>query len=190
MKQDIQRKRKFRRIIIGYPVALVSVAVLVNLLAFGVAPLLPALPSAPVLVALGIAGALLLANHTWLMTSTELTRLHYGTHATPEEWAAAGQHADDMTSEARAELDRRHNAHRNATENTVLFAFLVLVFALASPPPLAAMIWIVGFAMARLCYSYAYLSGMDGLRGICMSLSLLSLYGIATYLVMSMLAGV
>ena len=186
MVDDRARERKFRRIILAYPLALIAVAVLADLLWFGVGPLVPSLPGAGVMAALIVAGALLLANHTWLMTSTELTRLHHKAHATPEEWSASGRRAADMTEEARAELDRRYNAHRNATENTVLFVLLAGVFALSSPPWIAALVWIIGYGLARLGYSYAYLSGRDGLRGICMSLSLLPLYGMAGYLLLAL----
>jgi hypothetical protein len=37
-----------------------------------------------------------------------------------------------------------------------------------------------------LGYTYSYLAGKDGARGLFMSLSLLAMYGIASYLVMSL----
>ena len=85
------------------------------------------------------------------------------------------------------ELERRHNAHRNTTENTIYFILLVMIFALASPTTVAAHAWIVGYAVARLGYTYSYLAGKDGARGLFMSLSLLAMYGIASYLVMSLI---
>ena len=85
------------------------------------------------------------------------------------------------------ELERRHNAHRNTTENTIYFIFLALVFVLVSPTTVAAQTWIVGFAVARLGYTYSYLAGKDSARGLFMTLSLLAMYGIASYLVISLL---
>lgn len=41
---------------------------------------------------------------------------------------------------------------------------------------------VVGFALARMGYTYSYLSGQDKMRGVFMSLSLLALYGMASYL--------
>jgi len=132
-----------------------------------------------------ISVSLLVINHTWLMTSTELTRVRYKIYATPEEWVARGKRRDDVSEEGWRELERRHNAHRNTTENTIYFVFLVFIFAFVSPAILAAQVWIVGFAAARLGYTYSYLSGNDSARGVFMSLSLLSLYGMTSYLLMS-----
>ncbi len=92
----------------------------------------------------------------------------------------------DAPEEGLRELERRHNTHRNTTENTIYFILLVLVFVLVSPTTVAAQAWIVGFAVARLGYTYSYLAGKDGARGLFMSLSLLAMYGIASYLVMSL----
>ena len=75
---------------------------------------------------------LLVINHTVLMTTTELTRLKYDLKATPEEWAASDHNRADITAEAETELERQHNAHRNATENTVYFAMLAITLGLIS----------------------------------------------------------
>ena len=84
------------------------------------------------------------------------------------------------------EVERRLNAHRNATENTVYFVLLAPVFVLVSPPLIAVQIWTLGFALSRLGYTYCYLFGKDGLRGIFMSLGLLAMYGMASYLLASL----
>jgi len=115
------------------------------------------------------------------MTTTELTRVRFRLFATPEEWAASGIRRADAPRAGLEELERRHNAHRNATENTVYFVFVALIFAFASPSSLAAHAWIVGFAVARLGYTFAYLAGNDSIRGVFMSLSLICLYGLASY---------
>jgi uncharacterized MAPEG superfamily protein len=86
------------------------------------------------------------------------------------------------------ELERRHNAHRNTTENTVYFAILSAVICFASPAVMAAQIWLMTFPLARLGYTYIYLSGKVALRGVFMSLSLLVIFGMATYLVMGLLS--
>jgi uncharacterized MAPEG superfamily protein len=185
MTDSQKRIRKFTLIITAYPVALILISMGLNFLAFGVAPLVVALPSADVVYALAIAGILLLLNHTWLMTATELTRLNYGISASHEEWAENGNRKQDVVEQGWIELDRHHNAHRNATENTVYFALLAFAVSMVSPSILSAQIWTIGFAVARLGYTYSALRGKSSLRGLFMSLSLLALYGLASYLILS-----
>lgn len=181
------RKRKFTRIILAYPFALILIALFANLVLFGVAPAAIALPDTGVMAALVTSALVLLGLHTWLMTSTELTRLHHDMHATPEEWAASDHAPEDVTAKGQEELNRRHNAHTNLSENTVHFAVFAVPFALVTPTPLAAQVWILGFAAGRFGHCFAYLSGRDGLRGISMSVSLVSLYGMASYLAIALL---
>ncbi|WP_428642149.1 MAPEG family protein [Roseibium sp.] len=182
MPRDDTRKKKFHRIILAYPFVLAIIALAANSLVFGVFPVSASLPAQPVILALIASLLLLLANHTWLMTSTELTRLKYGLHATPEEWDASASNRSDVSDEGIRELERRHNAHANATENTVHFALLAFLFSIVSPPPAAAITWLVGFSLGRLGHTWSYLAGMDNARGLFMSISLTSLYGLAGYL--------
>lgn len=181
MSNNLERKKKFKRIIIAYPFALIVIGLLVNLLAFGIAPAEIALPDQIVVAAFATSAALLLGNHTWLMTSTELARLQYDLHATPEEWQEAGLDRDNASQIGLQELERRHNAHRNATENTVYFAVFAGLVSLISPTPMAAAIWMLAFAIGRLGHTFSFLTGRDSLRGVFMSLSLTSLYGMASY---------
>ena len=103
-------------------------------------------------------------------------------------WAASGTSRQDAPEEGLRELERRHNTHRNTTENTTYFIFLASAFVLISPTTLAAQTWLIGFGVARLGYTYSYLAGKDNARGAFMTLSLLAMYGIASYLVMSLVA--
>ncbi len=187
MDADASRRAKFTRIILAYPFALLTAGILVNLLLFGVTPAIVALPEPAVVVALSISAVLLLGNHTWLMTSTELTRLKYNMHATPEEWAASDYAREDVSTKGQQELERHHNAHRNTTENVVYFGILAALVSITSPVALAVQVWGLGFAIGRIGHSFSYLAGLDGLRGIAMSISLASLYGLASYLVISWL---
>jgi uncharacterized MAPEG superfamily protein len=157
-----------------------------NWFAFGIDPAVTSLPSAGVLSALVVSAILLVVNHTWLMTSTELTRLKYGLKATPEEWVASETRREDISKEGWRELERRHNAHRNATENSVYFVILAMIFSVVSPTVTAAQAWIIGFAVARLGYTFSYLSGWDDIRGVFMSLSLIAMYGMVSYLLISL----
>lgn len=181
------RKQRISKIILAYPVVLLLIGLLVNLFAFGVNSAVIALPDRDVVAAVSVAAILLVINHTILMTSTELIRLKYGMQATPEEWAQSQTSIEDVSQEARQELERRHNAHRNATENTVYFGLLTFVFCLISPSHLAAYVWMLSFAIARVGHAYSYLSGRDGARGVFMSLGLVSLYGMASYVAVSLL---
>lgn len=169
-----------------YPFGLIAISVLINVLVFDIQPLTIALPSPEIIDALIIAAVLLVGNHSWLMTVTELTRGKYGLATTPEEWEAKGGRPQSIEQDAHDALERRHNAHRNTTENTVYFVLLAAVIAIVSPVALMAQVWIIGFAVARLGYTYSYLSAQTGLRGLFMSLTLLSLYGMASYLVVAM----
>ena len=64
----------------------------------------------------------------------------------------------------------------------MVFALLVLPFALASPSAASAGTWLLGFGVARLGYTYAYLAAKTGVRGAFMTLNLLAMYGVATHL--------
>ena len=187
MTEEKKRNQRFTAIILCYPVALILIALVINWFAFGIDKVVVALPATDIICALAIAGVLLAINHSWLMTSTELTRLKYKIYATPEEWAASGTVKEDASKEGLNELERRHNAHRNTTENTVYFVFLAAILSLVSPSVLAAQIWIIGFAVARLGYTFSYLAGRDDARGLFMSLSLTAIYGMASYLAIGVL---
>ncbi len=187
MSQSESRKKKFAKIILAYPIVLILIGSSANWLLFGVEPVAITLPAKALIVALALSSIMLLVNHTWLMTSTELTRLKYNMHATPEEWAASEHTQTEVSGEGKSELARRHQAHGNATENTVYFVFLAFLISIISPVTIAAQVWIIGFAIGRLGHMFAYLSGRDGLRGIFMSASLLSLYGMASYIALSLM---
>lgn len=181
------RNGRVMAIICGYPIVLMLLALAVNLFLLGVAPAIPALPSADTLIALAVAALLLLINHAWLMTSTELTRLRHRIATTPEELNESRVLLRDAAKTGAADLERRLNAHRNTTENTVYFVLLAPLFALVSPSGSAVLIWIVGYAVARLGYTAAYLTHRTGLRGLFMSLSLIALFGMASYLIAALL---
>ena len=188
MKKQTEQKKRAARLVKAYPLVLIILGITLNIFVFGIDPLVVALPSSEAIVALTISAALLVSNHTWLMTTTELTRVRFGMATTPEEWATKDTDRTAIPQLAMDELERRHNAHRNTTENVVYFVFLALIFVLVSPPTLAVQIWVIGFAVARLGYTYSYLSARTGARGAFMSLSLLAIYGMASYLALAAFA--
>lgn len=177
---------RVRRIIIAYPLGVLTMSLALNAL-LGVETYAPSLPSPGVVAALVISAALLLLNHTWLMTATELVRLRFRLQTTPEQWEARGEDPKQASPRGVIELARHHGAHRNATENTTYFVLLSLLFVFGSPAALAAQLWLVSFGVARLGHAYGYLRGNDGVRGLFMTLTLLSLYGLASHLVWSLL---
>ena len=186
--EEVKRKRRTMTIVKAYTFGLLLIAIMLNVFVFGVNPPTVAIPSTGSIGSLIVAAALLVINHTWLMTTTELTRVRFNLYSTPEEWAASGTKQQDAPKEGLRELERRHNAHRNTTENAVYFMLLALVFAFVSPPTVAVQAWIIGFPIARLGYTYSYLAGNTSARGFFMSLSLLTMYGMAAYLVISLIA--
>lgn len=183
-----KRLERVRRIIIVYPLGVLMMSLGVNAL-LGVQSYLPGLPSAGVVTALVISAVLLLLNHTWLMTATELTRLRFRLQTTPEQWAAIGEEPEGASPRGVLELARHHSAHRNATENTTYFVLLSLLFVFGSPASPTAHVWLICFGVARLGHAYGYLRGNDGVRGLFMTLTLLSLYGLASHLVLSLMMG-
>ncbi len=175
------------KIVVAYPFGILLVAILLNIFVFGVNPFVILMPSVEYIRAVVIATVLLIINHTWLMTSTELTRLRYNMFSTPEEWAENGRSPEDISREGIYELKRHHDTHLNNTENIIYFILLCLAFVFVAPPVLAAEVLIIGYAVSRLGYTYSFLSGKDGVRGLFMTLSLLSMYSMAIYLVMSLI---
>jgi uncharacterized MAPEG superfamily protein len=184
MKLD-DNQRLTATIVKFYPIAIVFISVALNLFVFGVNPLDVELPAHESMRVAIIAGVLLIVNHTWLMNATELTRVRYRMAASPEEWEAKGQDPNDASIEGVSEVERHHNTHRNTTENTIYFMFLSIILIWVNPTPLAAQCWIIGFPIARLGYTYSYLSRRTRARGIFMSLGLLSIYGMGSYLLIS-----
>lgn len=186
MDKPKRDKRQIALIIIGYPFCLLIIGLAINMLAFGLEPITISIPAIEIVSALIIASVLLVINHAWLMTTTELTRLKHTLYATPEEWAKSGGDPQSASALGMQELERRHNAHRNTTENAVYFCLLAALFTVTSPSTLAAQVWLIGFAIARLGYTYSYIAGRDNLRGVFMSLSLLAMFGLASYLLLSL----
>lgn len=176
-------------IVTAYPFALILVAILLNVLVFGISSIVVTLPANESIRALIVAAVLLVINHTWIMNSTELTRARYGLHSNPEEWAASGADPANASAEGLDEVEMRHNTHRNTTENTIYFVLLSLIFVVVSPPRWAVEVWVIGYAVARLGYTYSYLYRKVDLRGIFMSLSLLAMYGMASYLAIGLILG-
>ncbi len=182
------RVRRFSLIIIAYPVVLILIGLGLNVFLFEFGPPVVALPTPEIVWALVVASTLLVLNHTWLMTATELTRLNYNMYASHEEWIQNDTRKEDVAERGWIELDRHHNAHRNTTENTLYFIILASLLSFVSPSVFAAQLWFIGFSVARLGYTFSALRGNSGLRGLFMSLSLLSLYGLTSYLVLRVLA--
>ncbi len=181
------KQRRAMGIILFYPIGILIVGVTLNYYVLEVTPYTVSLPTTESIRALVIAIILLIINHTWIMTSTELVRVRFKLYATPEEWATSGKREEDAPQTGIRELKRRHNAHHNTTENVVYFALLALIFAVSSPTPLAVQTWIIGFSVARPGYTFGYLSGRDGVRGLFMTLGLLAMYGIASHLLISII---
>ena len=188
MQEAMTTTRRARHLVLGYPFVLFALALLINALVFDITPVSVSLPSSQPLLALVACGCVLVLNHAWLMTATELVRVHGELRATPEEWAASGLDPAQASAQALAELGRAHAAHRNATENTAVFALLVLPFMLVAPSAAAAWLWLLCFAVGRIGHALAYLQRRTDLRGAAMSLSLLGMFGVASNLLLRWVA--
>jgi uncharacterized MAPEG superfamily protein len=175
-----------RAILTGYPLALLAVGIVVNIF-IGVQPAAVALPSMWCLRAMAAAALLLVVNHTWLMTATEMSRARFEIYASPEEYEAEDRSATDASAEGLREVERHHNVHLNDTENAVRFVAVAVVFMFISPADLAAGVWLVGYGVARLGYTYSYLRRMTDWRGAFMTLGLVSMYGVGSYVLLSLI---
>jgi len=182
-----KRYQRILKIVVGYPFALLIIAIALNIFVWGVKPLIISLPTIEFIRALIIATALLIINHSWLMTATEIVRSRYKVFSTPEEWATNKVKLEDASEEGIRELKRCHDTHLNNTENIIYYVLLCIIFILCSPPTLVADILIIGYAASRIGYTYSFLYGKDGARGLFMSLSLLAMYCMACYLVIGLL---
>ncbi|WP_104402673.1 MAPEG family protein [Vibrio penaeicida] len=182
-----EKQRKFSKIVIFYPLGVFIASLLINWLVLDVNAFNASIPDKSIIGSMAVSGVIMLINHVWLMTATELVRVKYRIYATPEEWKASDSNIEDVSDVGWQELERVQNAHRNTNENTIYFLALALPFALLDPPSVTAYLWIVAYALARLGYTYSYLSGQDNLRGLFMTLGLLSSFGIASYFFMSVL---
>ena len=185
--EEMKRQKRTMSIVVIYQIVVILLSVALNIFVFEVHPFVVTLPSNELFQTLIIATVLLVLNHTWLMTATELTRVRFKMYSTPEEWLASGTNRGDATKKGISELERHHSTHQNTTENVVYYVLLAFIFVFSSPPIIVATVWLVGFAVARLGYTYSYLYGKDNARGLFMSLSLLAVYGLASYLVMSLI---
>lgn len=183
--KEITKQQTAMKIVVAYPFVILLVAVTLNVFVFDVNRFVMSVPSMEYIRALVIASILLIVNHTWLMTTTELTRARFKMFSTPEEWAASGRTPEEAPEEGIRELKRHHDTHLNNTENIVYYTLLCLAFVFVSPPIVVAEILIIGYAVSRLGYTYSFLSGKDGARGLFMTLSLLAMYSIASYLLIS-----
>jgi len=170
-------------ILLAYPIVLLLISLLLNYFLFDINPYVIALPLAEHVYAFVVAAVLLTINHTWIMTATEIVRTTFKIYSTPEEWNKSDRSEDQVSDEGARELKRCHDTHLNTTENSVYFALLAVPFIFVSPPVLVTFIWVVGYGASRLGYTYSFLHGKDGARGLFMSLSLLAIYGMASYLV-------
>lgn len=186
MNSENEDKKVFGWIIKIYPFAILLVSIIINLL-LGVTSIEIASPSIGIVKVLSLSAVLLTINHSWIMTATELTRLRFKIYASPEEWKDSGLSKSNITDEGQFEIERHLNTHRNTTENIVYYIFLAGIFSLVSPSILTASLWLLIFPIARLGYTYCYFSGRDNVRGVFMSLTLLSVYGMSSFLAISIL---
>jgi uncharacterized MAPEG superfamily protein len=182
-----KKQRKAKVIVIAYPIVVTIIAVILNVLVFGISAYTVTIPSTYILNILAIAAVLLVINHTWIMTATELVRVRYRMYATPEEWSESGTSKKDTPDVGVIELERVHNAHRNTTENVIYFILLSLIYIFSSPTEIGTLFWLLSFSVARLGYTYSYLTGKDNLRGVFMTLTLLAMYGLASYNLISLI---
>lgn len=188
MKAEVDVSSNSYWIIKVYPFGVLALALAFNFM-FGIEPVQISNPTKELIGLIACAAIILVINHSWIMTVTELTRNRFKIFASPEEWVSSGHRKIDVSEKGNFEIERCLNTHRNTTENVVYYILLLAVFSLVSPSQSAAWAWILVFPISRLGYTYSYFTGNDNTRGIFMSLSLLSIYGMAAYMAFGFLLG-
>lgn len=170
----------------AYPFVILVLAIALNFM-FGIGSIQISHPSREIVGLVSCAAIILVINHSWIMTVTEITRNRFKIYASPEEWASNGHKKSDVSEKGIFEIERCLNTHRNTTENIVYHILFLVIFSSVSPSQIAAWGWILVFPISRIGYTYCYFNGLDIVRGIFMSFTLLSVYGMASYLALSFL---
>ncbi len=96
MSGSDNRIRKFTRISLAYPVALILVDLGLNAFAFRVVPPVVTLPPPQVVCALVISAALLIVNHTWTFGRVNLVSLMKGYNDTSNLYIVLKSVASDL----------------------------------------------------------------------------------------------
>ena len=97
---------------------------------------------------------------------TSTLRIGRKVYATPEDYALQGMQAKAVGD---ADIERIRRAHQNDLENILPFFVVGFFFALIRPPLLAAEIFFIGFALARILHSVFYIRAMQPHRTIAFS---------------------
>jgi hypothetical protein len=170
----------------AYPFGVLVLAIIANFM-FGIEPIQILIPSNEIIGLLSSSAIILVINHSWIMTVTELTRNRFKIFSSPEEWSSSEYNKSDISEKGNFEIERCLNTHRNTTENVVYYVLFSVIFSFVSPNQITAWVWLLMFPISRLGYTYSYFTGNDNVRGVFMSLTLLSMYGMASYLVFGFL---
>ena len=75
--EEMKRQKRTMSIVVVYQIVVILLSVALNIFVFEVHPFVVTLPSNELFQTLIIATVLLVLNHTWLMTATELTRARF-----------------------------------------------------------------------------------------------------------------
>ena len=94
---------------------------------------------------------------------TSTLRIGRKVFATPEDYALQGMQAKAVSD---PDIERIRRAHQNDLENILPFFVVGFFFALTHPPLLAAEIFFIGFALARILHSVSYIRSMQPHRTI------------------------
>ena len=94
---------------------------------------------------------------------TSTLRVGRKVFATPEDYALQGMAVKGGTD---PDIERVRRAHQNDLENILPFFVVGFFFALTRPPLVAAEIFFVGFALARILHSVFYIRAMQPHRTI------------------------
>lgn len=126
----------------------------------------------PAMRLLGISYLLLVLKMILLGAYTSYLRIQSGVFATPED---ARFHSGAVDESARDQIERSRRAHRNDLESILPFFGVGLLYALTGPSTVAAAIYYLGFAAARILHTIAYVKQWQPHRTVAFSIALVLL---------------
>jgi glutathione S-transferase len=134
----------------------------------------------------GIVYLVLVVKMAAVGSYTSILRLRRKTYATPEDYAWQGARPPGGPDE---DIERLRRAHRNDLENILPFFAVGFFYALTHPSMLAAQIYFIGFAVARILHSIFYIRALQPHRTIAFGAGALLMLGMVVSALVSLTRG-
>jgi prostaglandin-E synthase 1 len=133
------------------------------------------MPMPPEFKLYAICSSILALQALFLGAKTAATRARHKGFLNPEDGKVSFADAAFVDGREHPDTARVQRAHRNLLEALPLFYALGLIYVLAGAPTLGATICFLGFTLARVLHTVAYLNALQPWRTIFFALGMLSL---------------